>query len=312
MHEPLPRVSRVTDMRRIALVTARQAQALDEDLSPLADALHHAGVEAHIVPWDAAQDWSQFDMLLLRSTWDYTSRLPEFLSWAERASRAAPLVNNLATVRWNIDKHYLGALAAAGVAVVPTTFLEPGADVQAALARFLVQDPCAELVIKPAIGAGSRDAQRHERNARAAAAAHAARLLTAGHSVLLQPYLPRVDQEGEAALIFFAGEFSHSIRKGALLRAGAGATTELFAAETITARVATADELALAQRALAAVPFGLPLYARVDLIRDESGRPRLLELELIEPSLFFAHAPQAAARFADRIRLFAPAGAGPV
>ena len=312
MHEPLPRVSPVAERRRIALVTARQALALDEDLSPLADALHHAGVEVHIVPWDAAQDWSQFDMLLLRSTWDYTSRLEEFLNWAERASQAAALVNNLATLRWNIDKHYLGALAAAGVAVVPTTFLEPGAEVHSALERFLAQERCAELVIKPAIGAGSRDAQRHDRNARAAAAAHAARLLAVGHSVLLQPYLARVDEEGEAALIFFAGEFSHSIRKGPLLQAGAGATTELFAAETISARQAASDELALARQALAAVPFGLPLYARVDLIRDGQGQPRLLELELIEPSLFFAHAPHAAARFAECICRFAPAGAGPL
>jgi glutathione synthase/RimK-type ligase-like ATP-grasp enzyme len=312
MHEQRRRVSDVTNLRRIALVTARQALALDEDLSPLANALHHIGMTAHVLPWDAVQDWSQFDMLLLRSTWDYTWRLAEFLNWAERASRAAALVNNLATIRWNVDKHYLGALAAAGVPVVPTTFLEPDAPVPEAIERFLAQERCAELVIKPAIGAGSRDAQRHPRQARAAATAHAARLLAAGHSVVLQPYLPRVDQEGEAALVFFAGEFSHSIRKGPLLQAGAGATTELFAAETISARQAAADELAVARQALAAVPFGTPLYARVDLIRDDQGQPRLLELELIEPSLFFAHAPQAAARFADCIRRFAPGAAGPV
>jgi glutathione synthase/RimK-type ligase-like ATP-grasp enzyme len=312
MHEQFRRVSHVTEMRRIALVTARRARALDEDLSPLADALHHAGVEAHIVAWDSAQDWAQFDMLLLRSTWDYSARLVEFLNWAERAARLAPLVNNLATIRWNIDKRYLGALAAAGVPVVPTTFLDPDTDAAAAIQRFLVQDRCAELVIKPAVGAGAREAQRHSRRARAAATAHAQRLLAAGHGVLLQPYLPRVDQEGEAALIFFAGEFSHSIRKGPLLQPDAGATTELFAAETISARQAAADELAIARQALTAVPFGLPFYARVDLIRDGQGQPRLLELELIEPSLFFAHAPQAAARFAECIRRFAPAGAGPV
>jgi glutathione synthase/RimK-type ligase-like ATP-grasp enzyme len=312
MHEPRPRVSDVTNLRRIALVTARQAMALDEDLSPLANALHHAGVEVHIAPWDAPQDWSQFDMLLLRSTWDYTGRLAEFLNWAEAASRAAPLVNNLPTVRWNIDKHYLGALAAVGVPVVPTTFLEPATAVPAVIEHFLAQEHCTELVIKPAIGAGSREVQRHHRQARAAAIAHAERLLAAGHSVLLQPYLARVDQEGEAALIFFGGEFSHSIRKGPLLQPGAGATTELFAPETISARAVAADELALAHQALAAVPFGMPLYARVDLLRDGQGQPRLLELELIEPSLFFAHAPQAAARFADCIRLFAPTLAGPV
>jgi O-ureido-D-serine cyclo-ligase len=241
-------------------------------------------------------------MLLLRSTWDYMSRLAQFLSWAEAASRASILVNSLVTVRWNIDKHYLGALAAAGVPVVPTTFVEPGADATAALEQFLASDPCDEFVIKPAIGAGSRDAQRHYRRAAGTAAAHVQRLLSAKRSILVQPYLSRVDTEGEAALIFFGGQFSHSIGKGALLRPGAGATSGLFAAETITARTALPDELAVARRALAAVPTGVPPYARVDLIRDGAGTPLLLELELIEPSLFFRHAPGAAARFAAIIR----------
>src|ERR1700761_5945333 len=103
MHESATRAQPVAVQRRIALVTALEAQALDEDLAPLADALHHAGVEAQVVPWDAPGDWSQFDMLLLRSTWNYMSRLAQFLSWAERVSQVAPLVNDLATVRWNID-----------------------------------------------------------------------------------------------------------------------------------------------------------------------------------------------------------------
>jgi O-ureido-D-serine cyclo-ligase len=298
MQEPVSRVSDVTKLRRIALVTAQEARALDADLLPLADALHHAGVEAHIVAWDAAVDWAQFDMLLVRSTWDYISRLREFLSWAERAARVAPLVNTLPTIRWNIDKHYLGALAGGGVAIVPTTFLEPGADVSAVLQRFLAREDCAEFVVKPAIGSGSRDAQRHGRDARAAAQSQATRLLAAGRSVLLQPYLSRVDEEGEAALIYFGGQFSHSIRKGALLKPGAAPITGLFAAENICARAAMADELALARAALAAVPFTAPLYARVDVIRGPAGQAQLLELELIEPSLFFAQAPQAAARFA--------------
>jgi glutathione synthase/RimK-type ligase-like ATP-grasp enzyme len=312
LHEQSVNVSGVAVLRRIALVTAREARALDEDLPPLANALHHAGLEAHIVCWDAALDWSQFDMLLLRSTWDYMSRLEEFLSWAEQAARAAPLLNSLPMVRWNIDKHYLGALAQAGVPVVPTTFLEPGAEVPEAVDSFLTHHHCAEFVVKPAIGAGSRDAQRHHRDDRAPAIVQASRLLAAGRSVLLQPYLSRVDEEGEAALIFFAGEFSHSIRKAALLRPGAAATAGLFAAERISPRTATADELALARQALAAMPFATPLYARVDLIRHAGGQPLLLELELIEPSLFFAQAPQAAARFAACIRDFAPLATLPV
>jgi glutathione synthase/RimK-type ligase-like ATP-grasp enzyme len=305
MQEQAARMTGVAKLRRIALVTAQEAQALDEDLAPLADALHHAGVDVHIVPWDAPQDWSQFDMLLLRSTWDYMSRLGEFLGWAERASQQCTLVNALPCIRWNIDKHYLGALGAAGVPVVPSTFVEPGADVPDAIERFLAQDRCAEFVIKPTIGAGSRDAQRHDRTARAAAVAQATGLLAEGRSILVQPYLSRVDDEGEAALIFFGGEFSHSVKKGALLRPGAGPTGGLFAAETISARVAATDELAIARQALTVLPFAAPLYARVDILRDGAGEPRLLELELIEPSLFFAHAPLAAGRFAACITRFA-------
>jgi O-ureido-D-serine cyclo-ligase len=251
-------------------------------------------------------------MLLLRSTWDYMSRLEEFVSWAERASRVTRLVNSLEVVRWNIDKHYLGALAAAGVPVVPTTFVEPDQDASVALERFLAGDACAEFVIKPAVGAGSRDAQRHARARRAAAVTHAGRLLTARRSILVQPYQARVDTEGEAALVFFAGEFSHSFYKGPLLKSGAGATTGLFAAETICGRDAREDELTVARQALAALPFPAPLYARVDLLRGADGPPLLLELELIEPSLYFAQAPGAAARFAERIRDFVSAARVPL
>ncbi|HTP39683.1 MAG TPA: hypothetical protein VMI92_08935 [Steroidobacteraceae bacterium] len=291
-------------MPRVALLTARQYREVDEDLAPLAEALPAAGLEAHICCWDEAQDWSAFDLLLLRSTWDYMSRQAEFLAWAERASRAAPLANPLDTVRWNIDKHYLGALAGAGVPVIPTVFLEPGDDAALAIERFLAGNDCAEFVLKPAVGVGSIDAQRHARAARATALAHASRLLDAGRSALLQPYLARVDAEGESALVFFGGEFSHSIRKAALLRAGSGAAGSTIAPETIHARTASADELAVARQALAGIPAGVPLYARVDLLRDAAGQSRVLELELIEPSLFFAHAAGAAARFASCIARF--------
>jgi hypothetical protein len=124
--------------------------------------------------------------------------------------------------------------------------------------------------------------------------AHIRRLLDAQRSVLLQPYLERVDRDGETALMFFEGRFSHAIRKGPLLPPGGTATTGLFAPESITPRVPGTDEMRLAEQVVAAIPFGTPLYARVDLIRDEKGVPCLLELELTEPSLFFAHAAESA------------------
>jgi glutathione synthase/RimK-type ligase-like ATP-grasp enzyme len=286
--------------QRIALVTAAAARDLDDDLPPLVTALREQGGDVHVVNWDdSAIDWATFDLALLRSTWDYTTRLQEFLAWAERAG---PHLRNPAdVVRWNTDKHYLGVLAAAGVPVVPSAFIEAGEDACTAIDRFLQAHAAREFVVKPSIGAGSRDAQRYSRDDHAFALAHARRLLDAQRSVLLQPYLDRVDEHGETALIYFAGQFSHAIRKGPLLRRGEGPTRALFAAEHITPRTPSAGELEVAAHTLAAMPFGQLLYARVDLIHEADGAPRVLELELTEPSLFFAHAPGSAQRFAQAI-----------
>ena len=283
----------------LALVSARAARALDADLPPLLAAFAAAGVRAEAVDWDDAQvEWQRFDAALLRSTWDYAERLSEFLDWVERAAARTRLLNPPALLRWNTDKHYLLERERAGVAVVASSFAEPGTDAAAALDGFLTRHGAAELVVKPAVGAGSRDARRHRRAERAEILAHMQQLLAARRSVLLQPYLAAVDHHGESALIFIGGRFSHSVRKGPLLPAGAPSTPALFAPEEISPRQAGADELALAQRALAALPGGAPLYARVDLIRDDGGAPRLLELELIEPSLFFAEAAGSAQHLA--------------
>jgi O-ureido-D-serine cyclo-ligase len=296
---------------RIALVTVAAARALDEDLAPLASALREAAADVAIVDWDDdGFDWGRVDAAVLRSPWDYTDRPAEFLDWAERTAARTRLLNPPDVLRWNTDKHYLADLARAGVAIVPSTFVEPGVDAIAALAAFLDTTACAEFVVKPCIGAGSRDAQRHRRTQVDAAGAHARRLLDAGRSVLLQPYLDRVDEHGETALVFFDGAYSHAIRKGPLLRTGEGSTDALFAAEDIRPREPDAAEHALARQALAAIPFAAPLsYARVDLIHDADGSPRLLELELAEPSLFFAHGAGSAARFA-RVLLARAGGAG--
>jgi glutathione synthase/RimK-type ligase-like ATP-grasp enzyme len=284
---------------RIALVSARAARGLDEDMPPLVAAFAAAGAEAQVADWDDAQiDWAGFDLALLRSAWDYTERLPQFLAWVDRTAERTALLNPVPVVRWNSDKHYLRELAEAGLAVVPSTFVEPAMDGERVLTEWLGREPSAELVVKPAVGAGSRDTRRHARESQADMLAHIQMLLAKGRSVLLQPYLSGVDRHGETALIFIDGRFSHAIRKGPLLPRGAAATAALFAAEEITVRTPGADERALAERVLAQLPFQRLLYARVDLIRDGAGTPRLLELELTEPSLFLAYDAGAAARFA--------------
>ena len=276
---------------KIALVTAIAAFALDDDLAPLRDALVRAGASVAIVAWDdPTVSWGRFDVAVLRSPWDYTQRPVEFLAWCERVGTQTRLLNPLPVVRWNTDKHYLADLGAAGVPVVESVFIEPGGDA-AAFPDY------AEFVVKPAIGAGSRDTQRYGRAERAIAQAHARRLLDEKRSVLVQPYLDQVDANGETALIFFDGVFSHAIRKGPLLARGEGPTQALFATEDIVAREPGTAEFDVAHRALEAIPFGRLAYARVDLLPSPDG-PRLLELELTEPSLFFAHAAGSADRFA--------------
>ncbi len=295
---------------RIALVTAREALALDEDMPPLVLALQALGAQVETPCWDdPSVDWGRFDRAVLRSTWDYVERIDEFLEWAERCAGQTRLCNPPAVVRWNTDKHYLVELAHAGVPVVPTLFVAPGARPESEVDRFLAGGAGAltvgacegveEFVVKPAIGAGSRDAARYARADRDAAVTHLARLLAAGRSTMLQPYLPRVDELGETAVVYLGGRYSHAFRKGPLLRRGDELVSGLFAREQIEAREPADDERRVAAAAFAAIAEASPLYARVDLIRNEQREPVVLELELTEPSLYFVLAPDAAGRFAD-------------
>lgn len=283
---------------RIALATAIAAWDQDIDLPPLLAACRAAGVHAEALAWDdPTVAWSRFDAVLLRSTWDYSQRLEAFLAWCARVDANSLLLNPLTTVHWNVDKRYLLELARKGLPIVPTLLLVPGQSLDSE--AFSGQ----ERVIKPSVGAGARDAARFPPSAVEAAAAHTEQLLASGRSVLVQPYLAGVDSYGETALIYLDGRYSHAIRKGPLLPPGGDASQALFAAEDIQPRIASDAEHAVAERVLAALPER-PLYARVDLLPSAQG-PLLLELELVEPSLFFAAREDAADRLvaavADRL-----------
>jgi O-ureido-D-serine cyclo-ligase len=287
-------MSRPAEVRcDVGVVTCEAARGLDTDLEPLVSALGRAGLTHALVDWHADDlDTVQYRALLLRSPWDYSQHYAAFCAWLERVGKRARLFNAVDIVRWNLDKRYLARLAESGVPIVPTTFLLPGQSV--------MLPEAAELVIKPAVSAGSRDTMRHTN--REGAAAHAQRLLADDRVVMAQPYLKRVDEVGETALLFIDGQLSHSIRKGPLLSADGSATNSLFAAEVISPRDPQADELALARKVFAALPFSEPpLYARVDLLRDDVGKPVLLELELTEPSMFFPMAVGSADRFVQAL-----------
>jgi O-ureido-D-serine cyclo-ligase len=279
-------------LKPIALVTAREAGSLDEDLEPLLASLRAEGAAAEAVVWDdPGADWTRYSLAVLRSTWDYSRRRDEFLEWTRKAERSVRLANSADIVRWNTDKHYLGQLGHAGVPIVPSHYIEPGAEI-----RFPFD---GEFVVKPTVGAGSMDCARHVEKGEAAAA-HVRRIHAGGRSVLVQPYLKRVENAGETALVYFRGEFSHAIRKGPMLGSSQEVMGGLFLKEDIRPREPSAEERQLGARALKAGP-GPFLYARIDVIPGPDGRPVVLEFEATEPSLFFAHSPGSATRYAKAI-----------
>lgn len=266
---------------------------LDPDDELLVGPLKERGVEVEAAVWDdPAVDWSRFDLVVIRSTWDYHSRRADFLSWARSVPR---LCNPAPVLEWNTDKRYLRELVAAGVPVVPTEWVGPG--------ETWAPRAGGPIVVKPTVSAGGLDSGRYDPAEFDLAAAHVRRLTDAGRTVMVQPYLTAVDTAGETALMFVGGGFSHAIRKGALLTGPDTGVAGLYRQEVITPREPSASERALAERVLDAVPFDRAalLYARVDLIPDAAGEPVLLELELAEPSLFLAHADGAPARLATAI-----------
>ena len=216
--------------------------------------------------------------------WDYPRRRDELLDWAERVAALAPLANPPPILRWNSDKRYLLDLARAGVPVVPTAIAAPGEP---------VAWPAGEVVVKPTVSAGSIDTDRYPEARRDEARAHVARLHAEGRSAMIQPYLSAVEHRGETAVVFVDGAVVHTVRKGPMLMPGLVTVGGLFVEEDIRPAVAGDAERSLAERTLAAIPGPRAplLYARVDLVFSDGGEPLVLELELVEPSLFLAHGP---------------------
>lgn len=276
----------MTARPRVALATCSALPDLYVDdrllLGPLAD----LGVDAAPVVWDdPAEDWSSYDLVVVRSTWDYTRRREEFLDWAWSVRR---LQNPADVLTWNTDKRYLGGLAEAGVPVVPTAYVAPGE---------AFTPPPYEHVVKPTVSAGARDTRRFAPGEDSTA--HARALLEAGRTVMVQPYQRSVDDAGETAVLVLRGELSHGARKAPVLVEGLSDPHQV----AITPRQPSAAEVEVARTALAAVPCSEPLlYARVDLVPGPDGSPVLMELEVTEPCLFLAQDPGAASRLAAAVR----------
>ena len=271
---------------RIALITCRYAWPHDDDAPLLVQALADQHIFAEPAIWDSPEiDWSSYTAAVLRSPWDYTERPSEFLAALEQIQLSTKVLNPLAVLRWNIDKHYLADLAQAGLSVVPTEFVS-----DLGYSQEQVFPSEGRFVVKPTISSGSRNTAQYGQSERAEARAHVDQLLEAGHHVMVQPYIDSVDDVGETGMVFFLDEFSHGFRKEALLTAGNAPVAGLYAPETIAPREPSPAQLELARKArqITRERCGTDslLYARVDVLEGSDGQSQLLELELAEPSYF--------------------------
>jgi hypothetical protein len=276
---------------RVRIATCLELPEPDADEALLLDALARAGLAPELAAWDdPALDWDAPVPTVLRSTWNYLHRRDAFLAWCDRVARAAPLFNPPDVARWNTHKRYLADLAARGIPVVPTVHLARGE--RASLTDVARGAGWRRVVVKPAVSAGSFGTACFGEDTLDAGEAFLARML-AERDMMVQQYLPAVEGPGERALVWIDGEITHAVRKSPRFTGGREAVTGPWPVAD--------DERAVALEALAPYAARL-LYARVDLVRDAHGRPAVMELELVEPSLFFRQCPEALARLVAAIQ----------
>ncbi|MDX9911324.1 MAG: hypothetical protein RBS39_05795 [Phycisphaerales bacterium] len=291
---------------RIVCLTCRNIPEPDVDEGPLLAALRERGADASMLAWEdaaalldqrGADAWAP-DLVVIRSTWNYHHDLPAFLAAVDALAARTRVLNAPEVVRTNAHKRYLAELDRAGVPVVPTEFIERGAP-RASLAELCARRGWDDVVVKPAVSAGSFATRRFRTGAFDDGEAFLREVLTR-RDALVQAYMASVEGSGERSVMWIDGAFTHAIRKSPRF---AGQDESVSDALPIAS-----DEMEVARRVLGAAIPGVAidrpcdagvLYARIDLMRDERGTPLLSELELIEPSLFLEQHPPARARLAD-------------
>ena len=276
-------------MKKIALLTSETLAALIPDDSRLVSAGVEQGLDLEAVVWDQAHDWSTFDAVLVRSPWDYVQKKEQFVEVLRQIHEQTHLLNPLATMEWNFNKRYLLELQQLSLPVPRTVILERHDPVGplVTLGR--------EVVIKPLVSNGGfethrlavADAQKFEWD----------RLPWDTHTFMAQEFLPSILTEGEYSLVFFGKNFSHAVRKtprqdefrvqddhGGLVHAWSPTQAEIKEATHIVLRLP--------------LPF---TYCRLDLARHSNGQLLIMEIELIEPELFFRFAENSELRLLAQV-----------
>lgn len=282
-------MSRAESPARVAYVTCEPRQPEWEDDQLSAEVLAGRGIEVEFVAWDdLAADWDAFDLVVVRSPWDYGDRLEEFLDWADSVG-PEKLRNPPDVLRWNTDKRYLAELDGSGLPVPETVLIAPHGPVPEFGGR---------VVIKPVTRAGARDTGVFSDQSRDDALELLARLGEQDEVAMIQPYIDAVDEVGETAVVFFGGRFSYALRKRAFppetgvaeTKPGTRIAAAMYAEDLVVATEATEAEVDLGLKTIAWLSnrFGrMPLYARIDMVTTGSG-PVLTKAELTGPSLYLS------------------------
>jgi glutathione synthase/RimK-type ligase-like ATP-grasp enzyme len=280
----------------VTLVTYENYPDLAPDDQIFRDVLVRRGANVRCAIWsDPAVDWSASPLAVIRATWDYPQRYPEFWKWLAHVETRTHLINDPQTVRWNSHKRYLADLERSGSRIVPTIFVE-------AALGFELADACArrgwdDVVIKPCVGGSSYGARRMRGNEIATNGVHHLNSLLEFGEAMVQPFLHETETIGELACIFIDGTFSHAVRKAP------------FNSSTVTTSERIYDLTEDDRGFVSDIVEGLerpPAYARVDIVPTASGTV-LMELELIEPTLYLGLQPAAAEHLADCVLRTEPA-----
>lgn len=280
-------------MPSIALLTCACLPEPDHDANVHIEAFERAGAQAQWVAWDEPFPNEAFSTVVVRSPWNYHLLCDEFLCFLDQLASSVPVINHPEIIRWNANKRYLLELETKGFPIVPTQILsrQEGSRVLEVARSFGSES----VVLKPTVSGGSYLTFKCDSN-------HADDLMAKADEVfahselMIQPFLSSVNEGGEVSWIWIDGEITHGVRKYPRF---AGSD------ESVSPAISPNDQIRDYVNRLLAPLSPMPMYARIDLIRLDSGEEVLSELELIEPSLFFAQFPSAADSFAQAICKFA-------
>lgn len=259
------------------------------------EALEAKGLKVHRTNWDNPDfDWSSTEYVLFRAIWDYFDRFPEFSKWLKETSKKTKMINPSEQIVWNMDKHYLKNLEDNGVNIVKTDFVEIGDN--RSLKQTIADTGWEHVILKPAVSGGARhtykikpgESDQHEA---------IFKILIKEEAMLLQPFQKNIMEKGEVSFMVFGGEYSHAVLKKA--KAGDFRVQDDHGG-TVHDYEASPEEIVFVQNVMAQCNT-IPVYGRVDVTWDNDDKLALVELEIIEPELWFRESVHAAKMLANAV-----------